>query len=168
MEYIAIGIFKEEEHLISKIGINSNDYDLKFVREENENVDPEVQYSIISFAQQFNLLLYKITKLSTSEINHTSSDVSQNLINYFLENDKSILLDFLTIKKNILPKKYFLIFAFEWHENELCRYKKIKANDLKKYFSENNSWYLWLYNYAKDYETPNLDIPLILEIDNEF
>jgi len=140
---------------------------LKLIHEENENIDPEVQYGVISFAQQFNLLLFKIIKLSTSKKKRTSSDVSQNLINYFLGQDKSTLVEFLTANRNIFPRKYFLVFAFEWHKGEFCRYKKIKRNDLSKYFLDNNSWYLWLYDYIKDYEKPNLDIPLVLEIDND-
>ena len=148
--------------------INSNDYDLKLIQQENGNIDTEVQDGVLSFVQQFNLLLFKIIKLSTSKGNLTSSDVSQNLINYFLGQDKSILLEFLIANRNLLPRKYFVIFAFEWHNGELCRYKKIRRNDLIKYFLDNNSWYLWLYDYKKNYEKPNLDIPLVLEIDNDW
>jgi hypothetical protein len=167
MEYIALGLFREEEkHVTSNLIINSNEFDLKLIQQDHGNIDIEVQDGLISFMQQFNLLLLKILKLSTSKVNFTSSDVNQNLINYFLGQDKSNLLEFLTANRNILPRKYYIVFAFEWHKGELCRYKKIRSNHLTKYFSDNNSWYLWLYDYEKDYEKPILDIPLVLEIDN--
>lgn len=167
MEYIAIGIIKEEKQLTSKLEIDANQYDLKLIQQVNEEIDKEVQDGVLSFMRRFNLLLFKIIKLSNSKENHTSSDVSQSLIDYFIGQDKSSIIEFLTDNRNILPRKYFLIFAFEWHKGELCRYKKIKSKDLGKYFLDNNSWYLWLYDHLKDYDKPNLDIPLVLEIDND-
>lgn len=167
MEYISLAIPKETGDIVSTIEIKSNNYDLKLVHQTVENIDEEVRSGMLSLINCFNLLMFKIIKLSTSNKNSTSSDINQNLINFFLGKEKSNLIDFLTINRNILPQKYFIIFAFEWYEGELCRYKKIRINELSNYFIENNSWYLWLYDYTKNYEIPDLDIPLILEIDNE-
>jgi|JI10StandDraft_1071094.scaffolds.fasta_scaffold289480_1 hypothetical protein len=168
MEYIAIGIIKEEEsQLTSKLKKCSNDYDLLLIKQGFSNIDIEVQDGVFSFLGHFNLSLFKIIKLSSSGENLTSSDVSQNLINYFLHQEKCKLIEFLIANKDLLPKKYYLVFAFEWHKGELCRYKKIGRSDLSNYFINNNSWYLWLYDFAKNYEKPNMDVPLVLEIDND-
>lgn len=167
MEYISLAIPKETDCMVSELEINSKEYDLKFLYQEGEDIDTEVRSAIFSLINCFNVLILKIIKLSTSNRNTTSSDVNQNLVNYFLGKESSNLIEFLIVNRNILPQKYFIIFAFEWNEGEPCRYKKIRINELSNYFLENNSWYLWLYDYVKDYEKPDLDIPLILEINNE-
>ena len=166
MQYIAIAIPQEQKDIVSEIESNSISFDLRFIHQELETTDEEVRGGVYSFANRFNLLVLKTLKLSTSRENNTSSDINQNLINYHLREERSLLIDFLIKYKGTLPKKYFIIFAFEWHEGDPCRYKKIKNDELSDYFLKNNSWYLWLFDYLKDYESPNLDIPLILEIDN--
>jgi hypothetical protein len=68
---------------------------------------------------------------------------------------------------NLLPNRFYIIFAFDWAKDEAVRYKEMNLNQLIEFFRINNSWYFWLYDYLHDFERPDLDIPLIIEVINK-
>lgn len=169
MEYIALavpkGINKYSDLKFEKI---SSERNLKFIQQSDiNNIDSEVKDGVLEFVEYFDLNVFQIIKLSTPIIDISSIGISQNLINYYLGREQAVLIDFLMDYKSLFPERYYIIFAFEWHKGELCRYKNLNIDKLADYFSENNSWYLWLYDYSKNYQMPNLDIPLIIEIENK-
>lgn len=169
MDFIALGLKKSEPVKVTNyLKKEASNYDLKLVSKDKEvEIDEEVRSGVESFASTLDLSLLKIIKQSTQNKNTTSSDIDGELVDLFLERiEKCNLIEFLVNNKNHLPNKFYIIFAFEWYAKEPCRYKELKIDDLYDHFSNHNSWYLWYYNFERKIYHPDLDIPLILEINN--
>ena len=167
MEYICLGIPIGEDFNFSKLETLSINYDLKILSQTSEDIDEEVKKGLLSYANFFKLSIFKVIKFSKSKQNSTSNEIGQDLINNSLDKENSDISKFLILNKCLLPKKYYIIFAYFWDDEELCRYKKLKIGDLNNFFIENISWNLWLFNWKKNYFIPDLEMPLVLEIDNE-
>ncbi len=168
MQFIGLAVLSNEVNdILPKLKLEASNFDLVIEHQEADDIDIEVRDGLLGFIGSLNLSVIKIMNSSKSKRSTTSSLVNQNLVNFFLGEEKADLLEFLSSTKSILPSKYHLIFAFEWHKGELCRYHQIRPEALRQYFKDNNSWYVWLYDYSKGHYSANLDVPLILEIVND-
>lgn len=166
MEFTAIA-FKEQISLNSFELIKSSSKKHGFITSKECKWDSEIEKGLTSFLKALSLETLLIIECSESMKKETGfNSVSQELTDYFFVQKSSLFLDFLIKNIDILPKNYYLIFAFEWHERDKIRFEKINICNLKGYFKENNSWYLWLYDYLNNFEQAELDIPIIFEVDN--
>ena len=168
MEYVGLAFPSREMQFINdELTAAAAKSDLKLIPQINSNIDIEVRGGVSSFISAYDIALLQIVRYSALNKNITSSDISQNLAEYFKRKSSADLIDFLFNNKHLLPTNYFLIFAFEWHDGDFVRYNKTHVDTLGNFFLSNNSWYFWLYDFEKKYSIPNLDIPLIIEIDNK-
>lgn len=165
MEFTAIA-FKEQISLNLFELINSSFEKHGFIVSKEEKWDSEIQQGITSFLEASSLktvLTIKYSEILKKETGFES--ISEELTEYFITQRKSPFLDLLVKNFEIFPQKYYVIFAFEWHQKDKIRFKKMNLHEFKNYFKENNSWYLWLYDYLNNFEQAELDIPIIFEID---
>jgi hypothetical protein len=166
MEYIAIGLKQKiNEKELAEVFAAAQKYNIKLVLDAQLNIDPEVSGGLRSFSESANLQnILLCTSNSTQKFGPTSNEISQGLEEFFFNVKNSDLLDFLTNCNDLFSDEYFLMFAFEWHKDDLIRYDRINYSQLKEYFKQNHNWHLWLYNYRKGFHQPDLDTPLVLNI----
>ena len=107
---------------------------------------------------------------SNKVIKYSCSEISEDLTDYFVKvNSSSKFLDFINILEysSILDKAEELYFVFcdEWDEEQDIRLLEVSFNEVVRYFTNNNSWDLWLYNIEdSQYVTKNHFIPLVFKI----
>lgn len=166
MQYIAIGYRSCDKIDLEKLEYEAGNHDLKVVPCDNDQIDPEVRNGVVSFIKAFDLQPLQLIRLSTEKQDQTSGGVDQNLFEYSMGQAEPNLIKFLHSSKDILPLKYYLIFAFEWNKNQPVRYREFCLDELSEFLFKNGSWYFRLYDFLHNSFTSELDFPLIVEIEN--
>lgn len=167
MEYIAIALNRNDVNdYISKLEDLATSKDILLQRSSDLFFDKEVEDGVYSFSKKFDIEPYQVIKRSAFKDNKSSSEISQELVDVFLKGTASNFINLLQDNKHVLPKSFFIIFAFDWPAGGKVRFESIDLNKLYDFFANNNGWYLWLYDYIKEFFVQDLDIPLVLKVVN--
>jgi len=171
MEYVAI-VAQIEENEFNEIVKIGESLGLELIINDF-NYDLEVANGIRFFYDKMkaNKLVQLILNPKNGASNkHTTSDLlAQQLSFYFInKSDSAFLLFIESLKQSGLRyDKLFFVFASEWeNKNEIDRIRLIQCSfdEMKNYFTENNSWYLWLYSLEANSYYPEFWCPLVFEI----
>jgi hypothetical protein len=168
MQYIALA-FKDKNSSLKYPALltgAAQKYGLEIIDDTQGERDEEVREGLAAFKAALELT--GIFSLSFQKNNLTDpNDIPDELFRCYTEGRPSRFLTFLSECAPVLPRSFYLICAFEWRADDLIRFQKIILKDVEGYFKKNNSWYRWLYNYRTQTYQPDLDTPLIFEIENK-
>lgn len=107
---------------------------------------------------------------SNKKVKYSCSEISEDLTDYFVKSKKRS--EFLEFAKSLaeasivdMAEELYLIFADEWDEGQDIRLIESDLDGVVSYFTDNNSWDLWLYNVAsRTYVSKHYYIPLVFKI----
>ncbi|MEE9372813.1 MAG: hypothetical protein V3V00_07135 [Saprospiraceae bacterium] len=165
MDFIGIGINRNEFGTELLQVLKDNCYPNLYLKlTEGSRMDPEIEKGVnhLSKHKDLEVVQYDLQ----DETVFTSNNLSQDLIKPFIDQGDSLFLKYLEQIQIYLPNRYYLVFGFEWYEADRIRFISLKGSDLTDYFSKNNGWNLMLYSIENDEFYPDLDVPLIIEVDN--
>ncbi|MFC3149442.1 hypothetical protein ACFOEK_00200 [Litoribrevibacter euphylliae] len=139
----------------------------------DEPLDSEVSGGASQFysAMNCNYMAYiNCLPESNKKIKYSCSEISEDLTDYFVKvKDRS---EFLQFVKNLakalivdVTEELYIVFADEWDEGQDIRLIESDFDGVISYFTENNSWDLWLYNVDnRSYVTKHPYIPLVFKV----
>jgi len=122
--------------------------------------------SVTNFCEHFDLDFLQLAAFDEETRKASSRILSWQLTAFQHDGEEPGFLRFLHNEESALPETFYLIFACDWDEGDPVRLEKIPLRELNDYFTRNNSWYLWLYNYTARRYFPKLEVPLIIEVTN--
>jgi len=164
MEFIGIGVKQSEKYHSESVRDKAAGHDLLVSKTISIG---RFREGLEDFSSFFDLSLFQFSAFSEETRKASSRQISAELAEFHSESKQNSFLNFLTEGKDALPETFYLIFASEWFPGEPVRLEKIRLSELKSYFTRNNSWYLWIYNYSAKSYYPKLEIPLVLEVIND-
>jgi len=161
MECIGIGFKRTDTVHPEIIQEKAGAYDLLASKNLSQG---HFREGITDFCEHFKLDFLQLAAFDEETRKASSRIISSQLTAFHDTGEEPGFLRFIRNEGAAFPGTFYLIFACDWNQGDPVRLEKMSLQELNGYFTRNNSWYLWIFNYSARRFFPQLGVPLIIEL----